>query len=182
MTLAPVIAVVGPSGVGKDSVIEALEARAKGIQRLRRVVTRPEGEAGEDFRRVTDDAFRQMEGEGAFALSWHAHGLLYGVPKEIAQQRQVAEAVLVNLSRAVLLQAQEIFGDLIVISLTADASVLEQRLSLRGRESDSEQARRLGQAKTPLPKGLVRVIEVDNSGALQDTVAKILSRLQLESA
>ena len=49
MSLAPVIAVVGPSGVGKDSVMEALETRAPGIQRLRRVITRPEGEEGEDF-------------------------------------------------------------------------------------------------------------------------------------
>ncbi len=182
MTFAPVIAVVGPSGVGKDSVMAALEARAPGIQRLRRVITRPEGEEGEEFDRVSVEVFEQMVLDGAFAMHWPAHGLLYGVPAGIAEQRQNCQAVLVNFSRAVLVQAQKVFGDLIVISLTADAEVLAQRLAARGRESAADQAKRLGRAKTPLPDGLNRVIEIDNSGALDDTVIEILAQLQPERA
>ncbi len=182
MNLCPVIAVVGPSGVGKDSVMEALVASASDIQRVRRVITRPEGEDGEDFDRVSIEVFEQMVLDSAFALHWPAHGLRYGIPSEISRQRQVARAVLVNLSRAVLGQAQEVFGDLIVISLTADPEILAQRLSSRGRESSGEQARRLDRAKAPLPDGLNRVIEIDNSRSLDDTVSEILNRLQLESA
>ncbi|CUK13077.1 Ribose 1,5-bisphosphate phosphokinase PhnN [Ruegeria denitrificans] len=182
MSLAPVIAVVGPSGVGKDSVMRALVARATGICSARRVITRPEGEEGEDFDRVSDAEFQQMVAQDAFALHWPAHGLLYGVPHAIEEQRERAEAVLVNLSRSVLSQAQEVFGDLIVISLTADSEVLGHRLSARGRESMAEQARRLARAKTPLPTGLARVIEIDNSGPLEVTVDAILAKLQPESA
>jgi len=182
MNRAPVIAVVGPSGVGKDSVMEALAARSPGIHRARRVITRPEGEEGEDFDRVTVDAFRQMVADNAFAWHWSAHGLLYGIPKGIEDLRQQADAVLVNLSRSVLLQAQEVFGNLIVISLTADPEVLERRLCARGRESAAEQARRLRRAKAPLPDGLSRVIEIDNSGPLDQTINTILARLQRERA
>jgi len=182
MSLAPVIAVAGPSGVGKDSVMEALVARAAGIQRVRRVITRPEGEDGEDFRRVTEETFERLVAERAFALHWSAHGLRYGVPTDIDRQRQQARGVLVNLSRSVLLQAQEVFDTLIVISLTADAKILAQRLAARGRESVAEQTRRLGRAKAPLPEGLARVIEVDNSGPLDQTIHMILTRLQPESA
>jgi len=182
MSLAPVIAVVGPSGVGKDSVMEALEARGAGIQRVRRVITRPEGEEGEDFDRASVEVFEQLVLDGAFALHWPAHGLFYGVPIEIEYQRREAQAVLVNLSRAVLLQAQDVFGDLVVISLTADAGVLAQRLSARGREGLDEQARRLGRARAPLPEGLNRVIEIDNSGSLDATVDMILRQLQPERA
>ncbi|MCG7518583.1 AAA family ATPase [Ruegeria sp. Ofav3-42] len=182
MSLAPVIAVVGPSGVGKDSVMEALAARASGISLVRRVITRPEGEEGEDFDRVSAEIFEQMVLDGAFALHWPAHGLQYGVPKEIAEQRQQADALLVNLSRSMLLRAQEVFGDLIVISLTAVPEVLAQRLSARGRESASDQVRRLGRAGIPLPEGLNRVIEVDNSGPLDVTIDNILARLQPERA
>ena len=182
MTLAPVIAVVGPSGVGKDSVMEALAARAPGIRRARRVITRPEGEEGEDFDRVSVEGFQQMAADGAFSLHWPAHGLFYGVPKGIQDLRQQSEAVLVNLSRSVLIHAQEVFGDLIVISLTADPQVLAQRLSARGRESRTEQARRLARAKAPLSDGLARVIEIDNSGPLDATIDAILAQLQPERA
>lgn len=182
MSLAPVIAIVGPSGVGKDSVIEALEARVPGIHRVRRVITRPEGEQGEDFDRVSVDRFRQMVAQGAFALHWPAHGLFYGVPKTVEQLRKQADGVLVNLSRSVLLQAQEVFGDLVVISLTADPEVLAHRLSARGRESMAEQARRMTRAKARLPEGLVRVIEIDNSGSLESTIDTILDHLQPERA
>ncbi|WP_037311000.1 phosphonate metabolism protein/1,5-bisphosphokinase (PRPP-forming) PhnN [Ruegeria halocynthiae] len=182
MSRAPVIAVVGPSGVGKDSVMEALAARAPGIHRMRRVITRPAGEEGEDFDRVSTAVFQQMVGDGAFALHWAAHGLFYGVPASIDQSRQQADAVLVNFSRSVLLRAQQVFGDLIVVSLTADPQVLAQRLSTRGRESAAEQAQRLSKANTPLPDGLTRVITIDNSGPLEQTVEAILSQLQPERA
>lgn len=162
--------------------MEALEARGLGIQRVRRVITRPEGEEGEDFDRVSVEVFEQMVLDGAFALHWPAHGLFYGIPNRIADQRQEAQAVLVNFSRAVLLKAQEVFGDLVVISLTADPEVLAQRLSARGRESTDEQARRLGRARAPLPEGLNRVIEIDNSGPLDATVDAILRQLQPERA
>lgn len=182
MSLAPVIAVVGPSGVGKDSVMEALVAAAPGILRVRRVITRPEGEEGEDFDRVSIEIFEQMVLDGAFALHWSAHGLHYGIPIEIEDQRQTANALLVNLSRSVLLNAQVVFGDLIVISLTADPEVLAQRLFVRGRESTSDQARRLGRAGMLLPDGLNRVIEIDNSGPLEVTIDAILAGLQPERA
>ncbi len=182
MKPAPVIAVVGPSGVGKDSVIQAMVARAPAMQSVRRVITRPDGEEGEMFDRVSADLFEQMVRNDAFALHWRAHGLRYGVPRMIETQRHGAEAVLVNLSRAVLMQAQEVFRDLVVVSLTARSEVLAQRLRARGRESASEQVRRLRHASKPLPEGLHRVIAVDNSGPLAATVDRILADLQPERA
>ncbi|WP_170357046.1 phosphonate metabolism protein/1,5-bisphosphokinase (PRPP-forming) PhnN [Ruegeria arenilitoris] len=182
MKMAPVIAVVGPSGVGKDSVIQALLARAPSFERVRRVITRPHGEGGEDFDRVSDRAFQTMVQEGSFVLCWAAHGLHYGIPVAITDQRRRADAVLVNLSRAVLPEAQKEFRELIVISLTADPKVLAQRLAVRGRESAADQARRLGRATAALPEGLNHVIEVDNSGSLDATVETILSGLQPERA
>ncbi len=86
--------------------------------------------------------------------------------------------MLVNLSRGVLLQAQEVFGELIVISLTADPAVLAQRLSARARETADEQEKRLERASVPLPRRLTRVIEIDNSGTLSDTVSEVLAQLQ----
>lgn len=180
MTLALVVAVVGPSGVGKDSVMEALAQSGDGIQQVRRVITRPEGAGGEDFTRVTEAEFERMQAEGSFVLDWPAHGLRYGIPVEIAEQRKGAKVLLVNLSRSVLIEAQEAFGDFAVISLMADPSVLAARLAARGREDRADQARRLGRASLALPEGLSRVIEIDNSGSLDHTVNTILAALQPE--
>ncbi|MDF1715901.1 MAG: phosphonate metabolism protein/1,5-bisphosphokinase (PRPP-forming) PhnN [Antarcticimicrobium sp.] len=179
---APIIAVVGPSGVGKDSVMAALAARDPGFRIQRRVITRPEDAGGEAFTGVTPEVFAQMAAAGAFALHWQAHGLSYGIPVEVYDLRRGARAVLVNLSRGVLRAAQDRFGSLIVLSLIAAPEVLAGRLAARGREDAADRARRLDRAGAPLPEGLRRVIEVDNSGPIEVTVDTVLARLQPESA
>lgn len=182
MNDAPIIAVVGPSGVGKDSVMQALADRDPGFRIQRRVITRPEDAGGEVFTGVKPEEFARMAAAGDFALHWQAHGLSYGIPVEVYDLRKGARAVLVNLSRGVLRAAQDRFGDLIVLSLTAAPEVLAERLAARGREDAADRARRLDRAGAPLPAGLRRVIEVDNSGALEATVETVLARLQPESA
>ncbi|MBD0865512.1 MAG: phosphonate metabolism protein/1,5-bisphosphokinase (PRPP-forming) PhnN [Rhodobacteraceae bacterium] len=177
MTRAPVIAVVGPSGVGKDSVMTAMRAVCLDIQLARRVITRPSASGSEDFDSVTEAQFNQMVAEDRFALYWSAHGLRYGVPETIDDLRRTAEAVLVNLSRAALLQAQEVFGDFRVIHLTAATEVLAQRLAGRGREDAETVARRLAQTGKPLPDGLRSVTKIDNSGALDTAVLAALDVL-----
>lgn len=176
-TLAPVVAVVGPSGVGKDSVMEAVRAAYPGAELVRRVTTRPPEAGGEDYIPVTEAVFEDLRGQGGFALHWGAHGLQYGIPVEIDAQRARASAVLVNLSRGVLREAEERFGDLIVISLTAPAEVLAQRLRARGRETAQSQADRLGRAALDLPDGLRQVHQIDNSGPLAQTVQAVLTAL-----
>ena len=68
-----------------------------------------------------------------------------------------------------------------VLSLTADAALLARRLSDRGRESAQDRAQRLDRAALDLPQGLQHVIEIDNSGPLDQTLTAILARLQPES-
>jgi len=51
------IAVVGPSGVGKDSVIDAVSDRL-GIAKVRRVITRDAALGGETFTPVSVAAFK----------------------------------------------------------------------------------------------------------------------------
>ncbi|MEY8837915.1 phosphonate metabolism protein/1,5-bisphosphokinase (PRPP-forming) PhnN [Cribrihabitans sp. XS_ASV171] len=182
MTLAPVMAVVGPSGVGKDSVMEVLAAREPRIRLVRRVITRAADAGGERFESVTEDEFARRRAAGAFALHWPAHGLHYGIPVEIDDMRRDARAVLVNLSRAVLAEAAQRFDDFAIISLTARPELLAERLAARGREDAAERARRLDRAAFSLPEGLSKVIEMDNSGPLDQTVDAILKLLQPERA
>lgn len=173
------IGVVGPSGVGKDSVMESIATACPEVVLARRVITRPANSGGEDFDGVSEDEFEARVQAGAFALHWQAHGLRYGVPSGVDGMLERGQTVLTNLSRGTLLEAQARFSGFTVLSLTAPTRVLAERLAQRGRESSDEIARRLERAGFALPEGLARVIQIDNGGALQDTVARVIKVLSL---
>ena len=163
------IAVVGPSGVGKDSLIDALCADFPGIRRARRVITRDAQAGGEVFDPIDADGFAARVEQGAFALHWSAHGLRYGIPRDVLDDVARGRDVLANLSRGALLDAARLFPAVHVLHVTARPDVLVKRLHGRGRESATEVARRLDRPAPPMPHG-VPVTEIDNSGSLADAV------------
>lgn len=170
------IAVVGPSGVGKDSVMQAMAARDPRIVLARRMITRPSDAGGEDFDGLTVEEFHALHAAGAFALSWAAHGLHYAIPATVDAYLQEGRDVLANLSRAVLIRAKDRFAQFEVINLTADRDVLAARLAARGRETAAQIAGRLDRATVGLPDGIV-ALHLDNSGSLDLTVQTALDHL-----
>ena len=170
------IAIVGPSGVGKDSVMESLAARDPRLGLVRRVITRPGDAGGEDFDGVTPDEFHARAAQGDFALTWPAHGLHYAIPASVVDDLAAGRDMLANLSRAALPAAKAQFDSFMVIRLTAERDVLAQRLAARGREAADDIARRLARADDALPDGIAAA-SVDNSGDLDATVARILTLL-----
>lgn len=173
------IAVVGPSGVGKDSVMRALAVHNPRMSLARRVITRPSDAGGEDFDGVSTAEFNARKEKGDFVLDWHAHGLQYGIPDTVETALNNEQDVLANLSRAVLPQAEQMFERLEVLLLTASRATLSARLQKRGRECASEIARRLDRADFTLPKGIPAHV-VDNSGPIDRTLASVLHHLHPE--
>ena len=168
------IAVVGPSGVGKDSVIRAMVAARPALGWVRRAVTRPP-DASEPFESVTEAEFARRVRTGLFCLHWRAHGLGYGLPHAALDEVRAGRTRIVNLSRGVLARTDAIFPRLRVLSITARPDTLLRRLAGRGRETDREIATRLAR-RVPLPAGL-DVVEIANDGALSATAAAALAAL-----
>lgn len=181
MSPGRLIAVVGPSGVGKDSVMAGIADAAPALVPVRRVITRAGDAGGEVFDAVTEERFADMVQRGAFCLHWGAHGLFYGIPAQTLSDVQGGALRMANLSRGVLERAAALFPALTVLHVTASPQVLAQRLSARGRESAEQVAARLARSVQPLPQGL-EVITLTNDGALSETVAQALSALQPERA
>lgn len=181
MSAGRLIAVVGPSGVGKDSVMDALSGAAPAFRRVRRTITRAPHLGGEDFDPLTPDEFDRAVARGAFCLHWAAHGLRYGIPATVLDETRAGADCLANLSRDALPRAAGIFSRLLVMNITAAPDVLARRLAGRGRESADEIALRLGQASKPLPPGL-EVVTISNDGSLEQTVAQALAALLPERA
>lgn len=165
------IAVVGPSGAGKDTLMQAALVRRPDLRLLKRVITRPSEAGGEDFEGVTPEEFAGMRAEGRFALDWQAHGLSYGIPHP-----QGAGLMLVNLSRAALPQAAPVFPGLHVIHITARPEIRAARLAARGRETAAEIVLRLSR-EAPFATGDLPVTHIDNSGDLDAATAAFLAAL-----
>lgn len=170
------IAVVGPSGVGKDSVMNALCKVRPNIIRVRRTITRAREAGGEDYEAVDEQTFEARALRGDFALWWQAHGLHYGIPATVHETLAQGNHALANLSRNSLLQGMQTFAPFDVLSITAQPGVLAQRLAARGRESAQDRAKRLARTTDPLPEGLA-LVSIDNSGSLTDAVAQALAAL-----
>lgn len=170
------ICFVGPSGVGKDTVMAAYAAKS-GATLAKRAITRPSSAGGEDFISLTDAEFDQHLNDGHFALHWSAHGLRYAIPNAVRDDLAAGHDVLANLSRAQLGAAQNAFPGTIIISLTAPPSVLAARLEARGRETAEDIERRLARGSLPLPDG-VMATEIANGGALEDTLSQLASILE----
>ena len=177
MTEGRLIAVVGPSGVGKDSVMAGLHDVMPHLHKVRRVITRAPGLGGEDYDPVTEAEFQEMLGNGAFCVSWGAHGLFYGIPVSVKYHLNRGTDCLVNFSRKALVEGAKAFPNFVVLNITARPDTLEQRLKGRGRETEQEISKRLAEAKKPLPDGLV-CITVGNDGPLYQTVTRAVAQLQ----
>ncbi|WP_248745933.1 phosphonate metabolism protein/1,5-bisphosphokinase (PRPP-forming) PhnN [Pseudomonas sp. MWU12-2037] len=131
------IYLIGPSGSGKDSLLDAAREplAARGCRIARRVITRSAEALGEAAQSVSTEQFATMQAQGAFAMSWQANGLCYGIPRLVDDWLAAGLDVLVNGSRGYLPQARGRYPDLQVILLTVDQAVLRERLLARGRES-----------------------------------------------
>ena len=149
------ILIVGPSGAGKDTLLNgARDALGEhpGIRFVRRVITRPGDMGEEEHESVTEQEFALREAAGDFALSWRAHGLHYGIPADISFDLAQGRVVVANVSRAVVAEAAEQFP-VSVIEVTAPADVLRGAAApSAGGRTPSDVARRLArEIELPLP-------------------------------
>ena len=171
LRIGTLVAVVGPSGAGKDSVINAARLRfamAEDVVFARRVITRP-AEINEPHEPVTEALFRRGIVNGDFAMWWQANGLLYGLPAEIHDDIAAGRIVIANLSRERAAEARQVFHRCTVVHVTARPEILASRLALRGRETSLEQIARLNRAQA-LEASVKAEVLIANDGALDEAV------------
>lgn len=168
--------VIGPSGAGKDSVLQGLRdawPQASTAHWARRTITRPAEAGGEVHEAVDAATFEQLRAAGAFALHWTAHGLGYGVRQAELAPLHERRWVFVNGSRAHLSPLLAQWPEATVVHITASPQVLARRLAARGRETEQDIAQRLArEVPVALPAG---AIHIENS----QTLANAVDRLRL---
>jgi phosphonate metabolism protein PhnN/1,5-bisphosphokinase (PRPP-forming) len=171
------VLVVGASGVGKDTLMTAAKAALASDPRFvfpRRVVTRAADATLEDHKSIGPAEFAAARAAGAYALSWDAHGLSYGLPVGLEAELAAGRVAVFNASRGVVTAAAAKYPGTRVLLVEARPDVRAMRLAGRGRESAGEIALRLArEVDVPLP----HAIRIDNSGALTEAVERFTGAL-----
>lgn len=172
------VAVAGPSGAGKDSLIAGAKAAFAGDARVvfvRRVITRPVDDS-EPYESATPLAFRLRQESGGFALWWSANGLSYGLPASILDDLRDGRIVVANVSRDMAPIIRDRFRRVLVVHVTASAQTLAERLERRGREPADQRADRLARALLK-DQAIEADIRIENNGALDASVRTFVSAL-----
>lgn len=172
------VAVAGPSGAGKDSLIAGARIAFAGDSRVvfaRRVITRPVDET-EPSESVTPLAFQLLAENGGFALWWSANGLSYGLRASLLDDLGRGHVIIANVSRDMAPMIRSRFARSLIVHVTASTHTLARRLEERGRESADERSSRLVRALQK-DEAFKADIRIENNGALHDGIETFVSLL-----
>lgn len=140
--------VSGPSGAGKDTLVEALRGRRLGLRYSVSATTRePRADErnGEHYFFVSGEEFERLRFAGLLLESREYNGNFYGTPRDYIEQT-LTEGYDVIMKPEVngALAVRSAFPDAVLIFLVPDRfSNLRERLLARRTETNEEIARRL---------------------------------------
>ena len=173
------IAVCGPSGAGKDSLLRRAQEINRGTTRLvfpRRIVTRSVSDF-EEHDTATPDEFDRTLASGGFAFWWDAHGLKYGLAASIDEDIRAGRCVMCNVSRMVIPALRNRYSQVVAVLITAPQDVLMARLAARARATDGDLTQRM--ARSAKVSGDLDVdIVIENTGSIDDGARKLLDAIE----
>lgn len=175
--MAKLFYIIGPSGAGKDSVINQLkQEKMRNLVFAHRYITRRADAGGENYIELSNYEFELRHSLSLFSMSWQANNHYYAVGCELDAWLDQGLDVVVNGSRGYLDQALARYGSrLVPVVIDIKNQELEKRLKKRGRESEAVIEQRLQRAEEfrsiCLPNN---ALVLDNSGALKATVDQFL--------
>jgi ribose 1,5-bisphosphokinase len=172
------VLVVGPSGAGKDTLLNLARAACAGDRTIvfpRRIVTR-EASSWEDNREFEPEPFQIAVARGEFAVHWEAHGHCYALPRDLDDDIRAGRIVVANVSRTVVDAIRRAYADVVAVEITAPPEVLAERLAIRARGSDGaieHRLRRNVDAASAAP-----VITIVNVGEAESHARQLLAAIK----
>lgn len=174
----------GPSGVGKDTVLDIILDKDEKLQRSVSLTTREKrcGEVdGKDYYFVTKDEFHTMIQNGQ-VLEYAQYGEnIYGTPKApVDKWLKEGKTVILKIEVKGAQKIREIYPDAVSIFLMPPSmKVLEERIRIRGTEDEADIERRLEIAKNEVMRSADYdfVVVNDNLETASNNVLGIIKAL-----
>ncbi|MCX6020173.1 MAG: guanylate kinase [Chloroflexi bacterium] len=183
-----VVILTGPSGVGKDAVLERMRRPDASRHFVITATTRPprEGERdGEHYHFFTVERFEELRRQGQFLESASVYGNLYGVPRwEIAGPLSTGADVLMrtDVQGAATLRSA-VPGSLVVFIAPESLESLRDRLLEMARDHADSIAKRIAFAEEECSRiPAFDYVVVNREGCLDQTVATVEAIITAERA
>lgn len=171
--------IVGPSGAGKDSLIEYCREQLNGVLPViftHRYITRPAKTGSENHVSLSTEEFKLRIKHELFALYWESHGLYYGIGIEINSWLEKGFSVVINGSREYLPVALEKYPDLQPILIEADSEIIKSRLNNRGREDEKSIAERIARNEE-FSLSALQIHRIQNNGTIAAAASELLNTI-----
>ncbi len=171
----------GPSGVGKDTILDIVLKKDKTLKKSVSLTTREirDNECnGVDYYFISSSDFKNMINNGEF-LEFAQYGEnLYGTPKApIDKWLSENKIVILKIEVQGASKIKEIYPDSVgIFILPPSIEELEKRLRSRGTEDDADIERRLDIAKNEIKRSVNYDYNVVND-EVDNAVEKVLSIL-----
>lgn len=135
-----IILIVGPSGVGKDTLLRNIKDKIDANFITRYITRIPSIDESNYY--VDKKAFKVLDENKFFISTWEAHENHYGISKN-----QIKEGFnIISISRAAIKDFEEYFDDVVTIEITLPRDILYERLKGRGRENEEQIQKRLNRS------------------------------------
>jgi guanylate kinase len=177
---------VGPSGVGKDAVLEEVVKKIKNIKRFPSFTTRPprNGEKnGREYFFVTEKEFKKLVKEKKLLEYEQVHpGIFYGTPateklKSLLKRHCLIKPIDVLGAQSIKKELKE--GVVIIFLMPPSLRELKSRIKKRGELSTKEIKERLGRLEFEMKNAYIADYQVVND-KLQKCVNEVIKIFRKE--
>ena len=148
------LAVSGPSGVGKGTMVKTLIARRADVVESVSCTTRAprEGEVhGKHYFFLSREEFERRIAEGDFVEYDEHFGNYYGTPKSFIRDTLKDKSIIMEIDVVGALQAKKTFPEtLLVMVVPPSVEELKRRLASRGSETETQIENRLARMEYEL--------------------------------
>jgi guanylate kinase len=183
----PLLVVIsGPSGVGKDSVVQAVKASGLPFHFVVTATTRPprpEEVHGRDYFFVTKDEFAAMIERDELIEYAIVYSDYKGIPKQQVREALASgQDVVMRLDVQGAATVRKLAPEAVLVFLTTESeAALVKRLKMRQTETAENLSLRIATARQELKRAAeFDYVVVNADGRLEETVDTVLSIIQAE--